>query len=200
MYPTKEEFDKILLSRNLDSILEEFLFAGVPFSFTGYPSVYRKMIRELTRGLRVHKYDICVVGSASIGFSLSPLNYGAPFSKYSDIDLVVVSSTLFDQSWVDILTSRRAPWSTLRQETRLRMREHQEKHHIYNGWIYPHLIAEALDIGEQWLTTFNGLSRIPKLSSMHINGRLYRTWDHVKVYHRRGLRQIRQRIVRSAKP
>ena len=195
MYPTREEFEDILRSRNLDRILEEHLFSGVPFSFADRPDVYQRMLKALARGLGVPKEDICVVGSARIGFSLSPPNFGAPFNKYSDIDIVVVSPSLFDPSWVDILTSRRVPWASLRQKTRDGMRQHQEKHHIYNGWIYPNSVAEALGIGERWLTTFNGLSRIPALSSVPIGGRLYRSWDHVRVYHRRGLSKIRNRIV-----
>ncbi len=197
MYPTKEEFEEILRSRSLDGILDDYLFSGLPFSFVDRPGVYRKMIKELSRGLRVPKQDICVVGSARMGFSLSPPDFGMPFNDYSDLDIVVVSASLFDPSWMDILTSRHTPWSSLRPQTKNHMREHKDRHHIYNGWIYPHLIAEALEIGERWLTTFNGLSRTPALSSLPISGRLYRTWDHVRVYHRRGLKQIRDRIINS---
>ena len=197
MYPTKEEFEDLLLTCSLDCILEDHLFTGLPFSFSDRPGIYQQMVGEISRGLRVPRQDICVVGSARIGFSLSPHKFGAPFNRHSDVDIVVVSSSLFDPSWVDILTNRHIRWSSLRQQTQARMREHREKHYIYNGWIYPSSVAEALKIGEKWLTTFNGLSRIPELSSLRIGGRLYRTWYHVRVYHRWGLRQIRDRLVRS---
>ena len=198
MYPTKEEFEEILRSRDLDRVLEDYVLTGLPFSFADRPDLYQRMLKELTRGLGVPEQDICVVGSARIGFSLSPANFGAPFNEHSDIDIVVVSPSLFDPSWVDILTGRRVRWASVRWRTREGMREHREKDHIYNGWMYPNLVAEALGIGERWVTTFDRLARIPDLASISIGGRLYRTWDHVKIYHMRGLRRIRETIDRPS--
>ena len=190
MYPTKEEFEDLLRSRSLDRIVDDYLLTGIPFSFADRPDVYQRMIGELAKGLDVPKQDICVVGSARIGFSLSPPDFGAPFNEYSDIDVVVVSPTWFDSSWMDMLMNRRAPWSKLKPATKTSVIKHREKYYIYNGWIYPDSVAETLEFGQRWLTTFNGLSRIPHLSSLPIGGRLYRTWDHVRVYHSRGLRKI----------
>ena len=198
MYPTQEEFKELLRTGNLDDVIEDHLFTGLPFSFSDRPDVYQQMVRAISRGLKVPRQDICVVGSARLGFSLSPYKFGALFNQYSDLDIIVVSSLLFDPSWMDILTNQRARWSSLKQSTKDHLQEHREKDHIYNGWIYPSLVAEALDIGQPWLTTFNGLSRIPELSSRPINGRLYRTWEHARVYHQRGLRQIRTRRLASS--
>ena len=195
MYPTKEQFEKMLLTHRIDSILDDQLFSsGVPFSFSGQPEVHREMVDEISRGLRVPTTSICVVGSARLGFSLAPQNFGRPFGQYSDLDIIVVSHTLFDPSWLDILTNRRTPWSELRKQTRYRLIEHREKHRIYNGWIVPHFIPEALGIGERWLTTFNGLSQIPFLAGREVSGRLYRTWDHAKLYHRWSLERLRDAI------
>ena len=129
------------------------------------------------------------------GSALTPDKFGAPFSERSDVDVIVVSEELFDHSWVDMLTNRRKPWLSLKRITRTYVNEHRERFHIYNGFIYPSLVAEALTIGESWTTTFNGLSRIPPLSSRSIGGRLYRTWEHARQYHRRGLEQVRSRIL-----
>lgn len=194
---TKTEFEQIIESNNIDSILDDYLFKGLPFYFRNIPEIHKQMIKALARGLGVPSSDICVVGSARFGFSLSPFSYGRPLNKYSDIDIVVVSATLFDPSWVDLLTTRRTPWFKLRSKTQTYISEHREKHHIYNGWMYPHLVAEALEIGTRWVVAFNALSRIPELSSVTIGGRLYRTWDHVRVYHRRGLRKIREQVIRN---
>ena len=190
MYLTKEEFEALLRTPRFDSILDDHLFTGLPFSFSGHPKVHRAMLRELSRGLQVPRQDICVVGSARIGFSISPYKFGLPFNQYSDLDIVVVSPLLFDSSWVDMLTNRHIPWSRLTQPTRNHLIEHRERHHIYNGWINPHFVAEALCIGERWVTTFDGLSRIPFLSSRPIGGRLYRTWAHARAYHRWSLTKV----------
>ena len=190
MYPTKEEFEALLRARRFDRILDDYLFNGLPFSFSDQPKIHGTMLKELSRGLRVPRQDICVVGSARIGFSMSPYKYGSPFDQFSDLDIVIVSPLLFDSSWVDMLTNRHIPWSRLTQPTRAHLIEHRERHYIYNGWINPHFVAEALCIGERWVTTFDGLSRIPYLSSRHIAGRLYRTWAHARAYHRWSLSKV----------
>jgi hypothetical protein len=41
--------------------------------------------------------DVCIVGSAKLGFSPSPGKYGQPFAETSDVDVVVVSFELFDK-------------------------------------------------------------------------------------------------------
>ena len=197
MYPTKAEFENMLRNRSFDSILSDIMFAGLPYFFLGQPELHDEMIEQITDGLGVPAVDVCVVGSARIGFSLAPQKFGTPFNEHSDIDVLVVSADLFDQSWLDILANRRVRWATLRARTKERLVAHQSESYIYNGWIYPDSIAEALAIGQNWLRTFNGLSRIPALSSRPVNSRLYRTWEHAEAYHRRGLRRIRNNIVSS---
>ena len=150
MYPTKEEFEELLRTREVDWIIDQHLFGGPPFYSSNHPNVHERMIRAISTGLKVPRRDICVVGSARIGFSLSPPKFGEPFSQFSDIDIVVVSPVLFDPSWLDIVASRRTNSSTLRQRTRHHLSEHRERHYVYSGWIYPKTVVEALGIGERW--------------------------------------------------
>ena len=184
MYPTKDDFRELLRTRDLDWIIDEHLFQGTPFYSADEPDVHDAMVRAISIGLKVPRDDICVVGSARVGFSLSPPKFGEPFGQFSDIDIIVVSSVLFDPSWLDILGLRRKHSAVLHRNTRQRLQEHRERHYIYNGWIYPSSILETLEIGERWLETFNGLSRIPEFAGRPVEARLYRTWDHARLYHR----------------
>ena len=197
MYPNKTEFEDRLLNGRLESILSDLLSNGLPFCFFQRPELYGQMMDRVTQGLGVREADLCVVGSAKIGFSLSPYKFGDPFSNRSDIDIVVVSSVLFDECWLDILTNRRTPWRLLREKTRDRLTAHRNDNYVYRGWIYPDSIAEALNIGQEWLNTFNGLSTIPDLAARPVNTRLYRTWEHARAYHRRSLRQVRNKILEN---
>ena len=191
MYPTKEEFKEFLRTREMDWILDHHVFSGLPFYSSDQPKVHKQVSRAISKGLNVPLSDICVVGSARIGFSLSPLRFGEPFSPFSDIDIIVVSPSLFDPSWLDILGSQS---TNLGQETRNRLRQHREYHYIYNGWIYPGSVLEALEIGERWLRTFNGLSHITELAGRSIGSRLYRTWDHARLYHQWSLQKVKDSI------
>lgn len=191
MYPTKKEFQDLLQTRELDWIIERHLFQGAPFYSSHNPQLHGRMIREISLGLGVPKDDICVVGSARVGFSLAPHRFGEPFNEYSDLDVVVVSPELFDPSWIDILTRRR---TAKNRRTRSSLWAHRERHYVYNGWIYPGSLVDALGIGESWLRTFNGLSRIVELAGRPVAGRLYRTWDHARFYHQRSLGQLKAEI------
>lgn len=195
MYPTKEEFEEILGKQSLDSILDKYLFSGLPFSFRLAPTGHDQMLERISKGLGIRREDICIVGSARIGFSLSPLKFGKAFNSHSDIDVVVVSPKLFDPSWINVLANRRMPWALLDQATRDSLDDHRCQHYIHRGWIYPDKILNALDIGYKWLATFSGLSLIPELSSRNVRGRLYRTWDHARVYHKWSLRKVQEGFV-----
>lgn len=43
--------------------------------------------------------EIAIVGSAKFGFSLSPNKAFTPFHSNSDLDLIIVSASLFEQIW-----------------------------------------------------------------------------------------------------
>jgi len=43
----------------------------------------------------VGSQDVCIVGSAKLGFSPSPFKFGTPFSQTSDVDVVIISQPLF---------------------------------------------------------------------------------------------------------
>ena len=194
MYPSPQEFEELLNTRDLDWIIDTHLFDGVPFCFEDNLRTYNQMLRAIAKGLGIPKDDICIVGSGRIGFSLSPLKYGEKFNRRSDLDIVVVSPELFDPSWFNILANSRIRWSALRRDTQESLKDHREQHHIHNGWIYPHSVVEALDIGQAWLNTFNGLSVIPDLSTRKVGSRLYRSWQHARIYHRRSLDQVKKEL------
>ena len=194
MYPTKAEFEEILQKETVDSIVNNYLLAGLPYSFKDTPKLHDKMLDQIARGLGVKRECICVVGSAKIGFSLDPNRFGEAFGVHSDIDVVVVSPELFDPSWINVLSNRRTPWASLSKNTQDNLEKHRCEHYIYKGWMYPGRIVPVLDIGNRWFDTFNGLSLIPELSARKIEARLYRTWDYVRIYHRIGLRRIRREL------
>ena len=192
MYPTKDEFQELLDTHTLDWIIDHHVFYGLPFYSSHAPDLHNQMVHAISKGLNVPPKDICVVGSARIGFSLSPEKFGQPFSEFSDIDVCVVSDTLFDPSWLDMLGRYRARGITLSQRTKWHLKKHREDHYIYNGWIYPESVVQALGIGQRWLRTFNGLSHIADFASRTVAGRLYRTWDHARNYHRWSLSRLKQ--------
>ena len=53
------------------------------------------MTEQVADRFGVGSQDVCIVGSAKLGYSPSPHRYGMAFSEQSDVDVVVISQPLF---------------------------------------------------------------------------------------------------------
>jgi len=71
---------------------------GTPFIFTGEPMMYETVRGWIAKRLGIHPKEVTLVGSARIGYSLSPPpRLGTAFGSHSDIDLVAISQDLFSR-------------------------------------------------------------------------------------------------------
>jgi hypothetical protein len=102
-FVTVNEFKELLKNIPVPQIVEEYIFAGVPYAFRRNPTLMNVIVRHLTSRLPITAENIAIVGSAKLGFSLNPDGYFNPFSDESDIDVVVVNETLFDEIWSILL-------------------------------------------------------------------------------------------------
>jgi hypothetical protein len=66
----------------------------------------------------------------------------------------------------------------------------------YEGLLFPEVLKPMRDISTSWFDAFRSLSTYPEFATRNISGRLYRTWDHARLYHVEGLRQLTE-IVRE---
>ena len=201
---TVEDFKTILLSEPLETVVREYVFASQSYVFRDHPEQEALFLDLLGDRLETNRDDITIVGSAKIGFSLSPHNFPRLFSDESDIDVVVVNETLFDQIWRTILK-----WHYPRRLEGLRRDDQRwgadRRKDIYWGWLVPDrirfeglLFPETLkplrDTSTAWFNTFRGLSQYTEFSGRDVSGRLYRSWDHALLYHMDGLRQVRESL------
>ena len=79
------------------AIAQLWLTEGIPFAFSECPALYDSIRSWLSTKLDVHAKEISIVGSARLGESLNPKKIGTPFNSASDLDLLVVSGSLFNQ-------------------------------------------------------------------------------------------------------
>lgn len=102
--PTADEFKDLVVALDNHQLLAKvFLLEGTPFVFRDSPMKYTVFREQVGDQFDVGSQDVCIVGSAKLGFSPSPSTkedgkpkYGTPFSETSDVDVVVVSPRLFD--------------------------------------------------------------------------------------------------------
>jgi hypothetical protein len=197
------EFAELLANQPLEDLAREYVFGGVPFVFEGDEPSWQLLRTHLAQNLGINQADIYVVGSAKLGFSLSPNGFPRAFSEESDIDIAVVSAELFDKAWHSILDwnyPRRyrlkgvdLAWARLRQED------------VYWGWFRvqglgharisrPASLASIRTLRTAWFNAFRSLALYPAFASRDVSGRLYRTLDHAVKYTTSGLEQIKSRL------
>ena len=202
--PSIDEFKRIVLSTPLSSVVQQYIFQGMPYVFREKPEALNLLTEHLGAAMQLSEQNIVIVGSAKVGFSLNPDNFPRRFSDVSDIDVIVVSETLFNRIWMTLLE-----WHYPRRLLNLGRAENEwvrlRRKDIYWGWLvptqiryeglsFPSILKPLRDISAQWFNAFQGLSLYPEFAARSVSGRLYRTWDHALRYHMEGLHQIRERI------
>lgn len=86
------------------AIARLWLSEGIPYAFKGCPGIYESLRTWLGSRLSVDPKEVHVTGSARLGQSLSPHQLGKPFCDDSDLDLFIVSESLFDNMKHDFNT------------------------------------------------------------------------------------------------
>lgn len=101
--PTAEEFKELVVRLDSHRILAKvFLLEGTPFVFEQSPMKYVIFREQVADQFGIGSQDVCIVGSAKLGFSPSPHKYGTPFKDTSDVDVVLISEPLFDRGSRDL--------------------------------------------------------------------------------------------------
>lgn len=79
------------------TIARLWLSEGIPYAFRKRPALYDTVRSWISSRIDVDPKDVHLTGSARIGKSLSPQKLGKEFGPHSDLDIFVISSTLFEK-------------------------------------------------------------------------------------------------------
>jgi hypothetical protein len=188
-----DQFKEMLLREPLDEFVTNRLFSMMPHIFQSQSETYVTFKRALSSGLGVDYGNVVIIGSALLGFSAKPRQFGRPYRDGSDVDVIIVSELLFEQAWADLLR-----WQHLRNWS---MPYHQVQqvltHHkisVYWGHVWPDLLRKICAFTPRWTESFRQLSRTPELAGFEFKGRLYKSWNHAMFYHAYSLQQIRAKL------
>jgi len=179
-YISKDEFTSLLRTQDHESLVDEYLFRGVPFAFRERPEEYNILLEHIATSLDVPRTSITLVGSGRIGFSLNPDKFGASFSDKSDLDILVVSDLWFDRIWLDFLRWNRRNYFNLSPQDKVLITRNRID--IYWGRLWPDSLPQVTQLAAVWFNAFRSISLNPDLAKWEVNGRLYRTWDHARLY------------------
>ena len=71
---------------------------GTPHAFSNIPMLYEIVRAWLSARLEINPLEIKIIGSGRTGFSMAPPpEFGRPFNPNSDLDIAIVSNSLFSK-------------------------------------------------------------------------------------------------------
>ncbi|MEP8703454.1 MULTISPECIES: hypothetical protein [Enterobacter] len=172
------------------AIARLWLSEGIPFAFKNAPALYEVIRAWLGVRLDVNPKEIHLSGSARLGQSLAPHKIGTAFGQHSDLDLFVVSESLFEK-----VRNEFNKWSTQFEGGTIQPKNAKEKEYwednnirgyknLQRGFIDSKIIPnrEAYPTvcnisNSMWLLKgrLDVTSNAPKIQSASV--RCYKNWD-----------------------
>ena len=162
---------------DVNHILDKYFHTGPSAVFSGAPPGEEAKLKETVAGalfekfgVRIHPVQLCICGSAHLGFSPVADKLGKPFDPAkSDIDIAVVSPELFETWWTELQSVG------LHQETRAVV-----SRDLFWGFINPANLQDVPKCGTTWWQTFGQFTT----DRAHgIRGRLYKNFWSMQSYH-----------------
>lgn len=189
-----EEFKAKLVNDDIRDVYQRYLLGHDTWYFreykksTSYAQDYDDFKLYMSKKLELHVNNIAIVGSAKMGFSLSPNNDYRAFNEASDVDLVVVSSVIFKSSWDAYLD--------------LHFRGYLPSYapvakNIFKGFVSLKEIDTRTPFFDIWSRKVEPLKKDFQtfFSIPHeVNYRVYDSWESVERYHLSGLKTLKEKL------
>lgn len=146
----------------------------------------------LAADLEVDPYMLLVVGSAAIGFSLSPWKRFTPFGQHSDIDVAVISMRHFDDAWRWLRGLK--PSQSLSRFERDMFTRHRESL-VFDGAIATDKLLRRLSFGPKWASALGRAGKREPTVGRAVKVRIYRDFESLREYHVANINELKLRLV-----
>lgn len=176
LFELKEE----LKIKNIYRVVREHILSGDPVCFKGNKETLWNLKERVSTEFGLNIKSIEIVGSAKLGFSLNPNRMGQIFNKNSDIDLLIVSSRLFDFSWYELLKLD-FQYYHLSEKEKGFLNECYET--IHRGYISPERIPKKSKFSGNFWSFFNSMSTMSEFENRKIRARIFKSWDFAEKYY-----------------
>lgn len=137
---------------------------------------YFDLRSEIADHFGVHPNEVLVVGSTKLGFSVVPNKQYRLFRDTSDIDVALVSSTLFDEFWKEVFRYEQegGDWPEYTEFV----------DYFFRGWIRPDKLPESpiFPLRENWWNFFRAITNSGRYGDYKIAGGLYKSYFFLENY------------------
>lgn len=148
------------------------------------PNQYLDLRNEISDKFSIHPTEIFMVGSGKLGFSIAPDKRYRAFGDESDIDIAIVSNTLFLKYWKAAYLNQKNPgnaWETA----------WDFKKYLFKGWIRPDMFPNCEEANEWW-EFFRILTSSGKYGKYHIKAGLYKNWFFFEQYYKSTIENLKE--------
>ena len=209
--PKSSDFKSLIVALDNHRVLAKvFLLEGTPFVFENSPMKYVVFREQIADRFEIGSQDVCIVGSAKLGYSPSPQKFGVSFSQLSDVDVVIISEPLFyrgSRALFATLTSvgpsvseakskshadremkvDARDWAKLKESARNFVYEN------FNPGLLPYDHALRTEIFDN-ISSTSGLflALEPQVFVSKIRCRVFRTWKSAEDYYSNTLREAKR--------
>jgi hypothetical protein len=208
--PVPDEFKSLVIAVDSHNVLAKvFLLEGTPYVFESSPMKYVIFREQVAERFSVGSQDVCIVGSAKLGFSPSPIKFGRQFKEESDVDVVVISEELFHFGSFELFKSLNSVSPSVHDARKMnekssvvqvdardwvRMKEALRNYTFnnFNPSLLPGENALRQDIFEK-ITSTAGLflALEPQVFVSKIRCRIFKSWKAAEGYYANSLRQLK---------
>jgi hypothetical protein len=183
------DFQEALLDEDLSDevVVQRHIVYPPPFVFDGHEGTYFSIKRDISDYFQINPEDVKMVGSAKLGFSIAPTQLWKPFDDESDIDMVIVSATVFDRFWKQLYD--------FNINLTVRTNEEQAKYnkflkYFFKGWIRPDFFPFDYPQREEWDRFFKSMS-YGQYGYRKVTGAIYRDMEFFESYHVMNVKRLR---------
>ncbi|GAB6107930.1 hypothetical protein [Fusibacter bizertensis] len=183
-----------------ESLLKKYLLSTDVWYFSEYHKLgpsdlifnLDKVYEIISKNLAISMKNILIIGSSKIGCSLAPHKilrvFDSDKTKESDIDIAIISDKYYLEFWNIARNSVSVKYTKYYSEI---------AEGIFNGFISKNTVDDVPEIRKIWNDKI-GLTRRElqeETCIQHpINFRIYRSWEDLENYHKKGFKKIKKII------
>lgn len=188
----ESNFYKDLCENEIDTeiLIEKYLLNGNTYIFRDNENNYFKLKKIISDKFQVSTTNVFMVGSAKLGFSISPKKLWKPLNDESDIDMAIISDKLYDIFWKQLLEFNINLIARTDRDDKL-YRDFLE--YFFKGWIRPDKFPFDFKYKKEWFDFFMEIS-YKDFDGRKITGAIYREEYFFKLYHKQNIDNLRRRI------
>lgn len=176
-------------------IVQKYITHGTPYIFKNNEDLYFDLKYAIANKFGLKSPEMVrMVGSAKLGFSISPKKVWKHFSEDdSDIDMVIISRSIFESFWTELydfnidLTSRK---------DREQEKYNAFKNYFFKGWLRPDLFPFNFGKRNEWFDFFKSIS-YGKYGKPKIAGAIYYDFSFFEKYHIKNIHNLREETIKD---